>query len=303
MQRFFLLLLLVSSLFLAPLIFSVDVVNGQTQVNSLEIQGFAWTKTTLNALVVTPSNASWWNPNYLNCTLRAIGQWNEAIEGFASNYSDFAYLSNVKIDWAVSEVEVSGYDMYVNWTDSSLSNLTDEVGLSSLHTSAQNAIISCSVVLAVRTNHGDTLNEVDAQNIALHELGHSFGLGHCNYSGDVMYATYGLEGAPEYASTLDAYGVATLFAWELNASAFYPIDGWLRQSSVTLPANLAYAYLPVSPQNAAPQTLGNNPIVEQIVIFFEILLHPEILAIWVSILVFFVLLALVVRRSNRKRVV
>ena len=33
------------------------------------------------------------------------------------------------------------------------------------------------------------------QNIALHELGHGLGLGHSNYTDDLMYSLYTLGGA------------------------------------------------------------------------------------------------------------
>ena len=69
---------------------------------SLQLQGFVWNHSTLNALVVTADNESWWNPSYLNTSLRAIGQWNDAITAFASNYSDYSYLSNLKIQPTVS---------------------------------------------------------------------------------------------------------------------------------------------------------------------------------------------------------
>ena len=53
--------------------------------------------TTLNALVDTADNESWWDTTFLNTSLRAIGQWNEAITGFAANYSDFSSVSSLKI--------------------------------------------------------------------------------------------------------------------------------------------------------------------------------------------------------------
>jgi hypothetical protein len=95
------------------------------------------------------------------------------------------------------------------------------------------------------------------QNIALHELGHSLGLGHSNYTGDVMYPAYTLLGPADSISTLDVYGVATVFAWMLNPSKFYPVNEWLQSNSVILPSN-QYEYLPVSPQNTRPLT---SPII------------------------------------------
>ncbi len=71
---------------------------------------------TLNALVVTADNESWWNPDYLSTSLRAIGQWNDAIAAFASNYSDFSYLSNLRIQPTISNISEPGFDIYITWT-------------------------------------------------------------------------------------------------------------------------------------------------------------------------------------------
>ena len=131
--------------------------------------------------------------------------------------------------------------------------------------------------LAAHAHHGDPLDEVDMQNVALHELGHSLGLGHSNATRDLMYAYYTRESGAEDISTLDVYGVATLFAWNQDAIIFYPVDGWLKENSVVLPSDISYKGLPVSPENAVPQTLANNPVVQTLVLMFEILIHPEIL--------------------------
>jgi hypothetical protein len=182
-MRRFLLFLWIASLVLASSYVSVSLVHCQNQdKNSLQLQGFVWSRTTLNALAVTSDNESWWESTFLSTSLRAIGQWNEAIAGFAANYSDYSYLSNLNIQPKVSNTWQPGYDIYINWHESPFSNSTDEVGLSQISANYQNTIINCTIKLAVHTQHGDTMNEGDMQNIALHELGHSLGLGHSNYT-------------------------------------------------------------------------------------------------------------------------
>jgi hypothetical protein len=191
--------------------------------------------------------------------------------------------------------------MYINWTDSSLSNASDDVGLSRIITSSDDTIINCTINLAVHNNHGETLNEVDAQNVALHELGHSLGLGHCNYTGDLMYPSYTLQSPAKDISTLDVYGVAAVFAWEVNSSNFYPVSGWLKENSVILPSYITYKDLPVSPQNASPQTLGDNPVIQQLILLGELLIHPPILAAIIAIVAFFVIIGLIVRKTRRPK--
>jgi hypothetical protein len=300
-MRRFLLFLWISSLFFGACFVSSSGVQGQSSdTPSLELQGFVWNHSSLNVLVVTADNESWWNPAYLNITLRAIGQWNEAIAVFASNNSDFSYLSSLRLESTVSSEELLGFDMYVNWTDSALSNTNDVAGLSQITPTFSGTIKNCTTTLSVRTNHGDPLKEVDMQNVALHELGHNLGLGHSNYTGDLMYSTYNLGSSGESVSTLDVYGVATVFAWEgLNATSFYPVSSWLNVSSVVLPADVSYQGLPVSQENASPQTVVNNSVVQFLVLMFEIIIHPEILAIVILFFVVLVVIALIPKRRKR----
>ena len=268
----------------------------------MQLQGFVWNHSPLNALVVATDNESWWNPNYLNITLRAIGQWNDAIAAFVSNHSDFSYLSSLRIQPTVSNTSQPGFDIYVDWTKSPISNTTDDVGLTQIFPDYKSTIKNCTVNLAAHAHHGDSLNEGDMQNIALHELGHSLGLGHSNYTGDLMYAYYTRGSSAEAVSTLDVYGVATLFAWELNTSSFYPVNDWLKENSVILPSDIPYQGLPVSPENARPQTLANNPVVQTLILMFEILIHPEIFAFVILFIVVLVIIALISRRKRGRAV-
>lgn len=281
----------------------VLLVEGQgADHGSLELQQSAWNQTTLSALVIPPMNDSWWDPIYLNSTLRAIGQWNDAISDFALNYSDYSYLSTVRIQPVIMNETQPNFDIYINWTEYPLSNTADEVGLTQTFTDGRNRIVNSTISLSTHTNHGDALNDGDAQNIALHELGHGLALGHSNYTGDLMYPTYTLRSGAESVSTLDGYGVATMFGWLRNPNEFYPVQGWLKQNYVVLPNYITFQYLPVTPQNARPQTLANNQVVQFLIYMFEILIHPEIAAIAAVIIVMFVVLALISRRRPRKKV-
>lgn len=300
-MRKFLLFLWITSLVTATILVSNNQVQAQSSDKySLPLQGFVWDHSTLNALVVTANNESWWNPTFLNTTLRAIGQWNDAISTFSSNYTDFAYLSSLKIYTTVSKTSQPGFDIYVKWTNFPLSNTSDEVGLSQFFPKNR-VIMNSTISLAAHTNHGALLNDVDMQNIALHEVGHNLGLGHANYSGDLMYAYYATGTPPESVSTLDVYGVARLFAWELNSSRFYPVSSWLNESSVILPQEITYQDLPVSPENTALQTFADNSVVQTLVLMFEILIHPQVFALVLVFISILVLIALIPRKRKTKK--
>jgi hypothetical protein len=135
------------------------------------------------------------------------------------------------------------------------------------------------------------------QNIALHEVGHSLGLGHSNYTDDVMYSLYRLGDSPATVSTLDTYGVATTFGWMANPSNFLPIRGWLKQNSVTLSAQ-SYSALHVAPENLPPQTLADNVVVQFLVFMVGLFLHPEIAIPVTVIIIVFVVLALLPRKKK-----
>jgi hypothetical protein len=106
-------------------------------------------------------------------------------------------------------------------------------------------------------------------------------------------------GSPaEDVSTLDVYGVATVFAWETNASTFYPVNSLKNQ--VILPAGINYQFLPVSQENARPQTFANNSAVQFLILMFEILIHLEI---YPFIILFIVVLVIIVVFSRRRKLV
>lgn len=301
MRRILLLFLLVSSLFLPYTVLNDNQVRAQTEdTYTLQLQGFAWNRITLRTLILTPFNESWWDPVYLDCVLRAIGQWNDALRAFASNYSDFAYLSSLNIQSSVSNETLLGFDIYVNWTEVSMADSEDQVGLSKLFIESGGGIINSTITLSASTTHGVAISEGDAQNIAVHELGHSLGLGHCNYTGDLMYPAYTLQGSAQAISTLDAYGVARVFAWQLNESNFYPVRAWLKENSVSLPSTVPYENLPVSPENTVPESLVNNPVVQFLILIGQLLLHPEVLVVVIAVIVLFVIIAVVPIKKKPK---
>jgi len=202
--RSFLVAILISALFSASLALPAQ---GQTTNNYLlDIRGSTWDHAVLNALIVTPDNESWWNPLFLNSTIRAIGQWNDAISDFALNYSDYSYLSSVKIQPVISNVSQSNFDIYINWAQFPLSNSSEIIGLAQTFENSRKTVVNSTINLATHTSHGDAINEGDAQNIALHELGHSLGLGHSNYTGDLMYPMYALRGGEQLVSTRYVWG-------------------------------------------------------------------------------------------------
>ncbi len=267
-------------------------------VYAVDVQGFAWDHSSLTALLVTSENESWWRSSYVNDTLRAIGQWNDAFTAFAANYSTYSYLSGVTVQAAVSNTSMPGYDLYINWTKSSLSNSSDEIGLAKTYVNSDRSIVNCTISLAVQTSQGTMMRGVDMQNIAMHELGHGFGLGHCNNTVDLMYSIYSLTASPKAVSTLDAYGVARCFAWMQSENGFSPVNRWLNVAFLSLPNNVNYVSLPVSPQNQPPQTLSDSAAVQFLLMMLTVLAQPVISVPVLIVIIVFVILAAIPRRKQ-----
>lgn len=80
---------------------------------SIEITGHTWNHSTISVSIFPRENESWWEPSYLNATLRGIAQWNDAIQEFASNHTEFSYLSRISLVPTISHENVSGFDIYI----------------------------------------------------------------------------------------------------------------------------------------------------------------------------------------------
>ena len=284
-------------LFAGTFLCTLPYATGQ-DVYAVELQGFAWNHSTLHALIVTSENESWWQGSLVADAQRAIGQWNDALAAFGANNSNYSYLSSVTVQSVVSNTSAPGYDIYINWTKSSLSNSSDEVGLAKTYVNGDSSIINCTISLAVQTSQGTTMRGIDVQNIALHELGHGFGLGHSNYTGDLMYSIYSLGASPEAVSTLDAYGVARCLAWMDGPTSFRPVSHWLNVSYVTLPQEATYMALPVSAQNQPPQTLADSPAIQFLIMTLAVLAQPIIAVPVLIVILVFVLLAAIPKRRR-----
>lgn len=252
MTRKSLAILLILSLSFTPL----AIAETQTKTEYvLALEGPTWKDSIINVLITPPSNESWWNPAYLNATLHAISEWNDAIAYFAANHTDFAYLSQLRMAPQVSNSSTNAeFESYVSWTDEFESNVTCEAGLSKTTYDLTGVITNNSITIAAHDCYGNVLNEADSQNVVLHELGHMLGLGHSNYTGDLMYYAYTLGSPVRAISTLDLYGVGTVFRWMASSLEFDQANQGTPVYSDTLPPDIAYEYLPISEKNLPPQS-------------------------------------------------
>jgi hypothetical protein len=109
----------------------------------------------------------------------------------------------------------------------------------------------------------------------------------------MMYPYYDLYSSDNAISTLDLYGMATCFSWlksPKNATANIQ-----DQQFVVLPANLPYAYAPIT--NPATKSVGDNPLVRLLQNSFD----PYTAAMIAAGLCFLVFIGFLIVRNERQR--
>lgn len=268
-------------------------------VYSIDLIGPTWETPSIHILITPPSNESWWMQAYLNATVHAINQWNEALSYFATNHSKFAYLSSVKLIPQVSNLSATDFDAYISWIDK-FGNVTCEAGLTRTSYSSAGTIHNCTLTISAYDCRGNILNEADSQNVAVHELGHVLGLGHSNNSSDLMYYAYSLGSSVRSISTLDLYGVGVVFRWMAFSQEFDEANQGETIHSVILPSDIAYEDLPISEANLPPQ-LPVDRITTAFADFPEVVAMPAFWAIMVLFTITVISIYLFGRRGERRR--
>jgi hypothetical protein len=177
----------------------------------------------------------------------------------------------------VSNSTERGFDAYISWIEQ-FGNDTCEAGLSrTTYMPTTNLITRNEITLSAYDCRGNILSETDEQNVALHELGHCLGLGHANYTDDLMYYAYTLGGSVRPISTLDAYGVGTVFRWMAYSQEYSSDNQGQTVYSVSLTSN-EYGYQPISDTDLPPQST-----LEKVGNFFDdfvqFVLQPEVLVL------------------------
>ncbi|MEM3538260.1 MAG: matrixin family metalloprotease [Nitrososphaerales archaeon] len=280
------------------IILTIQVPITQTQIQpSISLQGYTWDHTTITILIVPQNKQSWWNPSYLNATIRAINMWNNAILNFSSSYSSqFFYLSQIRMVYSISQKFEPGFDIYITWQEEYAG--TNTLGTSQPFIQLPCTIINNTIILGTKTKMY-VLNEVDMQNIVLHELGHALGLGHSNYANDIMYPKYSPKGNVIALSTLDLYGLSVVFEW----LSFYPQMPSIcpSKTSLVLPSYIQYEYLPISYKDLPPQTFSlYNTFLNSIL---RILISPYVIFSLLLLTVLLVVLAIFIRKITGNQIV
>lgn len=263
--------------------------------HSIETRGNTWPHSVIRVCIISQENQLWWKPEYLDSALNGVAIWNDAIQEFSLNYPEFAYLSKVSLVPTVTTEPVAGFDIYMGWIAEC--ELESTIGQTRLLVIDSCSIVNGTICLAAKAPSGHIMTATDMQNIVVHELGHNFGLSHCSYSEDAMYAVVQYRETVKPLSTLNMYVVSQNFGWMQNSTQFDATSPCPEQTTLRLPSNIPYSFFAIATENmptAQPQS-----IVEQLV---EVFVPPEsLIALFIATVTLFVVAIIVIRTRKGKK--
>lgn len=264
----------------------------QKQDYTIEINGNTWEKSIINIGILPQEDQSWWKTFFINATLRSINQWNDAIQFFSSYKTQFSFLSNIQLKPTIIHENVSTIDIYINFIP--ICNYESNIGKSQSTLKSPCTITKNVITVAAKAPSGHIMNQVDIQNIVNQELGHALGLGHSNYSNDVMYHQVQYQYTVKPISSLDLYGLTKIFGW-LENNKTESSNNCPEASQIDLFPTVNYFHIPIAKENIPSLPPQNIPFV-----LLSQIRRPEIFLMVVFILTSLVIISLIFRKKKFK---
>jgi hypothetical protein len=280
--------------FFIILLLPTQVLAQQTPAPAIDIGESKWGKPTLSVLILLNESESWWQPYFPEMAAHAVEQWNDAFGYFAGKYPAYGYLANLQLTTLTSNITLPGYDIYVIFDPNVLISGIDALGKTLVESYLNRTIKDATITISAQSQAVDLTQQI-YRDTTTHELGHALGLGHSNYTNDLMYPYQDIIASNYSISTLDLYGVALLFRW-MNQTNFTKNMALSTPSSTVLPDGISYGYAPVN--NPAPTTLNDNPVVR---FLMALLLNPIVLVLLIVMFSMVILLSFTVVRRKKRR--
>jgi hypothetical protein len=190
---------------------------------SIALEDFRWTTFPLRILV---DMNQWTVPEYAVAVREALDDWMKSIWNYTETYNGTS-LPPVSYVFYVSNVNATqNYDVLVTFTPNMVSG-SDVVGLTTYEYDPVTHEPVAPIIINVTTSSA-TASSLFVEDVVMHELGHSLGLGHANSSStldglEVMYYAFSRTEVV-YPSTLDVYGLSELYRGVFNQSVQLPSD-------------------------------------------------------------------------------
>lgn len=203
----------------------LNPINDSKEEYNIKISGLAWDfidDPVINILIIPNPNLSGWKDSNIDDVKEAFNDWIYCIQLFTHEYG-YHYLENIKFEIDVSKentVIKDNYDIIVNWINQIDSK--GAAGAAVMLSNSDNRITKATITLpisVIKDGKHYILSDIDVTNIATDEIGHSLGLGHSNFKGDVLYGFYDFPQEEYCHSTLDIYGLAIIYQY-LNNNLF-----------------------------------------------------------------------------------
>ena len=212
---------------------------------SIGLMNVAWDHTTITVLIISKTE-SWFKASYTSDVKNAINQWTTSISHFTTSYGShkYDYINELTFKiwvYGFNTSKTSGYDVTIKFVEQQGSTL----GVATIYYYVITRAIAY-VKITLSCSYSDTpFSDSDMQNVACHEFGHVFALGHAKQATtsngpELMYPYYpyaigGTSTPIIYPSTLDIYGITVTHAW-LKTGVFKAPTA----KSASLPSGIPY---------------------------------------------------------------
>jgi hypothetical protein len=187
---------------------------------SIELAGIRWNRFPLKVLM---DMNQWSRPDYMFAVREAIDIWVWSMWTYSDYFNDTT-LETMRYTFYVSNVNAtSSYDILITFTSDEI--YAGVVGLTSYKWNPITHAPKTPVIINLTTYSG-TASLQFVKNIAMHEFGHSLGLGHASQRNtidgpELMYFQTPTE-STVYPSTLDLYALSVLYQGDFSQSVQLP---------------------------------------------------------------------------------
>jgi hypothetical protein len=190
---------------------AVSLAHATTTSALIDLEGFRWNSFPLRVLV---DMNEWSRPDYALAVREALDNWVRSIWNYTNTYGDTS-LTMIRYVFYVSSVNgTDSCDVLVTFAAGEIASSPDAVGLTTARWNVQTHQPLPPVTVNI-TTYSATADHVFIRNVAMHEFGHTLGLGHATLQNtldgpELMYHIPSRNGVL-YPSTLDVYGLIMLY--------------------------------------------------------------------------------------------